>query len=151
MYCLAVNRRKPALDGADLVVSATTTSTPFVKDSWLVKGIDGLLHRQEPGDGKRSLQTRRQVRRRQLAALQEQIRHAAHDQRELSERKRSLRGVAGTVCQVEKPGRQSDEERIFIPAIGLVNQDIAMANTIYQSAVEKGIGTRLLRRTDLID
>jgi ornithine cyclodeaminase/alanine dehydrogenase-like protein (mu-crystallin family) len=24
-----------------------------------------------------------------------------------------------------------------------VNQDIAMANTIYQSAVEKGIGTRL--------
>ena len=43
----------------------------------------------------------------------------------------------------KKPGRQSDKERIFIRAIGLVNQDIAMANTIYQSAVEKGIGTRL--------
>jgi ornithine cyclodeaminase/alanine dehydrogenase-like protein (mu-crystallin family) len=43
----------------------------------------------------------------------------------------------------KKPGRQSDKERIFIRAIGLVNQDIAMANTIYQSAVGKGIGTRL--------
>jgi ornithine cyclodeaminase/alanine dehydrogenase-like protein (mu-crystallin family) len=43
----------------------------------------------------------------------------------------------------KKPGRQSDKERIFIRAIGLVNQDIAMANAIYQSAVEKGIGTRL--------
>jgi ornithine cyclodeaminase/alanine dehydrogenase-like protein (mu-crystallin family) len=43
----------------------------------------------------------------------------------------------------KKPGRESDKERIFIRAIGLVNQDIAMANTIYQSAMEKGIGTRL--------
>ena len=43
----------------------------------------------------------------------------------------------------KKPGRESDKERIFIRAIGLVNQDIAMANAIYQSAVEKGIGTRL--------
>jgi ornithine cyclodeaminase/alanine dehydrogenase-like protein (mu-crystallin family) len=43
----------------------------------------------------------------------------------------------------KKPGRQSDKERIFVRAIGLVNQDIAMANTIYQSALEKGIGTTL--------
>ena len=43
----------------------------------------------------------------------------------------------------KKPGRQSDQERIFIRAIGLVNQDIAMADHIYRSALEKGIGTRL--------
>jgi ornithine cyclodeaminase/alanine dehydrogenase-like protein (mu-crystallin family) len=43
----------------------------------------------------------------------------------------------------KKPGRQSDRERIFIRAIGLVNQDIAMADSIYQSALEMGIGTRL--------
>ena len=35
----AVESTEAALDGADLVVSATTTSTPFVKDSWLAKGI----------------------------------------------------------------------------------------------------------------
>jgi ornithine cyclodeaminase/alanine dehydrogenase-like protein (mu-crystallin family) len=43
----------------------------------------------------------------------------------------------------KKPGRESAKERIFIRAIGLVNQDIAMANAIYQSALDKGIGTRL--------
>jgi ornithine cyclodeaminase/alanine dehydrogenase-like protein (mu-crystallin family) len=43
----------------------------------------------------------------------------------------------------KKPGRQSDRERIFIRAIGLVNQDIAMADHIYRTALEKGIGTRL--------
>jgi ornithine cyclodeaminase/alanine dehydrogenase-like protein (mu-crystallin family) len=42
-----------------------------------------------------------------------------------------------------KPGRQSDRERIFIRAIGLVNQDIAIADHIYRAALEKGIGTRL--------
>ena len=43
----------------------------------------------------------------------------------------------------KKPGRQSDRERIFIRAIGLVNQDIAMADHIYRTALEKGIGTPL--------
>jgi N-[(2S)-2-amino-2-carboxyethyl]-L-glutamate dehydrogenase len=43
----------------------------------------------------------------------------------------------------KKPGRQSDRERIFIRAIGLVNQDIAMADHIYRAALDKEIGTRL--------
>ena len=43
----------------------------------------------------------------------------------------------------KKPGRESDRERIFVRAIGLVNQDIALAHEIYQRALEKGIGTRL--------
>jgi ornithine cyclodeaminase/alanine dehydrogenase-like protein (mu-crystallin family) len=43
----------------------------------------------------------------------------------------------------KKPARQSDRERILIRAIGLVNQDIAMANWIYRAALEKKVGTRL--------
>src|ERR1041384_1184654 len=42
----------------------------------------------------------------------------------------------------KKSSRESDKERIFIRAIGLVNQDIVMANAIYQSTPKKGIGTR---------
>jgi ornithine cyclodeaminase/alanine dehydrogenase-like protein (mu-crystallin family) len=47
------------------------------------------------------------------------------------------------VLSGKKAGRQSDRERIFVRAIGLVNQDIAMADHIYRAALEKGIGTRL--------
>ncbi len=43
----------------------------------------------------------------------------------------------------KKPGRQSERERMFIRAIGLVNQDIAMADMIYRAALAKGLGTRL--------
>jgi ornithine cyclodeaminase/alanine dehydrogenase-like protein (mu-crystallin family) len=42
-----------------------------------------------------------------------------------------------------KAGRESPRERIFIRAIGLVNQDVALADHIYRGALENGIGTRL--------
>jgi ornithine cyclodeaminase/alanine dehydrogenase-like protein (mu-crystallin family) len=43
----------------------------------------------------------------------------------------------------KKPARESERERIFIRAIGLVNQDIALANYICNSAMERGAGTVL--------
>ena len=137
-----VESTEEALKGADLVVSATTTSTPFVKDSWLDAGItvysigkhqemesavyknadkfvvDSWLHCKNKSDMQRLLK-----------------------ENFLSEK--DLYAELPELLSGKKPGRQSDKERIFIRAIGLVNQDIAMANAIYQSAVEKGIGTDL--------
>ena len=131
-----------ALKGADLVVSATTTSTPFVKESWLGAGItvysigknqemesdvykksdkfvvDSWLHCKNKSDMKRLLK-----------------------ENFLSEK--DLYAELPELLSGKKSGRESDKERIFVRAIGLVNQDIAMANAIYQSALEKGIGTRL--------
>jgi ornithine cyclodeaminase/alanine dehydrogenase-like protein (mu-crystallin family) len=131
-----------ALNGADLVVSATTTSTPFVKESWLGPGVtfysigkhqevdssvyknadkfvvDSWLHCKNKSDMQRMLK-----------------------EDYLSEK--DLYAELPELLSGKKPGRQSDQERIFIRAIGLVNQDISMADHIYRSALEKGIGTRL--------
>jgi len=139
---VASESTEAALDGADVVISATTTSTPFIKESWLGEGVtvysigkhqelessvyknadkfvvDSWLHCKNKSDMQRLLKEN---------YLGEKDLHA-----ELPEL------LAG-----KKPGRQSDKERIFIRAIGLVNQDIAMAEHIYRSALEKGIGTRL--------
>ena len=138
----AVESTEEALQGADLVVSATTTSTPFVKDAWLGAGstvysigkhqemesavyknadkfvVDSWVHCKNKSDMQRLLK-----------------------ENFLSEK--DLYAELPELLSGKKPGRQSDNERIFIRAIGLVNQDIAMANMIYQSAVENGIGTRL--------
>jgi ornithine cyclodeaminase len=57
--------------------------------------------------------------------------------------KKDLYAELPEILAGKKPGRQSDRERIFIRAIGLVNQDIAMANWIYQRALEMGVGARL--------
>lgn len=137
-----VESTEEALKGADVVISATTTSTPFVKESWLGEGItvysigkhqemessiyknadkfvvDSWLHCKNKSDMQRMLK-----------------------ENYLSEK--DLYAELPELLSGKKAGRQSDKERVFIRAIGLVNQDIAMANTIYQSALEKGIGTRL--------
>jgi len=131
-----------ALLGADVVISATTTSTPFVKESWLGAGstvysigkhqemestvyknadkfvVDSWLHCKNKSDMQRMLKENFLSEGDLYAELPELL--------------------AG-----KKPGRQSDNERIFIRAIGLVNQDIALAQHIYQQALAQGVGTRL--------
>jgi len=138
----AFDSTEQALQDADLVVSATTTSTPFVKDSWLGAGItvysigknqevesevyknvdkfvvDSWLHCKNKSDMQRMLKENYLSEKDLYAELPELL--------------------AG-----KKPARQSDRERILIRAIGLVNQDIAMANHIYHRALETGVGTRL--------
>ena len=137
-----VESTEEALKGADVVVSATTTSTPFVNESWLGAGItvysigknqemesevykncdkfvvDSWLHCKNKSDMQRLLK-----------------------ENFLSEK--DLYAELPDLLSGKKPGRQSDKERIFIRAIGLVNQDIAMANWIYRAALEKSVGTRL--------
>ena len=43
----------------------------------------------------------------------------------------------------QKPGRESQDERVLIHTVGLVSQDVALANFVYRKALEKGMGTRL--------
>ncbi|HYT54214.1 MAG TPA: ornithine cyclodeaminase family protein [Verrucomicrobiae bacterium] len=137
-----VDSTEEALKGADLVVSATTTSTPFVKASWLGAGItvysigknqemesevyksadkfivDSWVHCKNKSDMQRMLQ-----------------------ENFLSEK--DLYAELPELLSGKKPARQSERERIFIRAIGLVNQDIALADHIYRRALEKDVGTRL--------
>jgi len=137
-----VESTEAALKGADVAISATTSSTPFVKESWLGEGItlysigkhqemessiyknadkfvvDSWLHCKNKSDMQRMLKENFLSEKDLYAELPELL--------------------AG-----KKPARQSDRERIFIRAIGLVNQDIALAHHIYQRALEAGVGTRL--------
>jgi alanine dehydrogenase len=137
-----VDSTEKALAGADLVVSATTTSTPFVKDSWLGAGttVYSIGKNQE-------MET--EVYTRSDKFVVDSWLHCKNKsdmQRLLKENFLSEKDLYAELPELlsgKKSGRESDKERIFIRAIGLVNQDIAMANAIYQSALEKGIGTRL--------
>jgi alanine dehydrogenase len=137
-----VESTEQALRGADVVIAATTTATPFVKEAWLEAGItvysigknqemessvyknfdkfvvDSWLHCKNKSDMQRMLKENYLTQNDLYAELPELL--------------------AG-----KKPARQSGGERIFIRAIGLVNQDIALANYVYLAALQSGIGTRL--------
>jgi ornithine cyclodeaminase/alanine dehydrogenase-like protein (mu-crystallin family) len=137
-----VESTEQALKGADVVISATTTPTPFVKEAWLDEGItfysigknqevessvyknsdkfvvDSWIHCKNKSDMQRMLKENYLTRNDLYAELPE-------------------------LLSGKKPARQSNHERIFIRAIGLINQDVALANYIYLSALERAIGTRL--------
>ena len=131
-----------ALKGADLVISATTTATPFVRDSWLAPGTTVYSigkHQEMESSVYKSAD-------KFVVDSWEHCKNKSDIQRMLKENYLSEKDLYAELPELlsgKKPARQSDRERIFVRAIGLVNQDIAMADMIYRSAMEKGLGTRL--------
>jgi ornithine cyclodeaminase/alanine dehydrogenase-like protein (mu-crystallin family) len=139
---LAIESTEEALRGADLVVSATTTSTPFVKDAWLDEGITVY------SIGKHQEMESAVYQKADKFVVDSWVhcKNKSDMQRLLSENylsEKDLYAELPDLLSGKKAARQSEGERIFIRAIGLVNQDIALANYIYQSALENGVGTVL--------
>jgi ornithine cyclodeaminase/alanine dehydrogenase-like protein (mu-crystallin family) len=137
-----VESTEEALSGADLVVSATTTSTPFVKDNWLGEGITvysiGKNQEMESEFYKRADKF--------VVDSWAHCKNKSDMQRLLKEEfisEKDLYAELPELLSGKKPTRQSEKERIFIRAIGLVNQDVALANHIYDCAAAKRVGTVL--------
>ena len=138
----AVESTEEALEGADLVVSATTTSTPFVKDAWLGAGITvySIGKNQEMESDVYKKADKFVVDSWLHCKNKSDMQHLLKENF-LSEK--DLYAELPELLSGKKPARQSERERIFIRAIGLVNQDVALANYIYQAALERGVGTGL--------
>jgi ornithine cyclodeaminase/alanine dehydrogenase-like protein (mu-crystallin family) len=137
-----VESTEEALRGADIIVSATTTSAPFVQDSWLGDGITvysiGKHQEMESAFYKKADKF--------VVDSWEHCKNKSDMQRMLKENYLNERDIYAELPELlagKKPARESVRERIFIRAIGLVNQDIALAKHIYDSALESDIGTRL--------
>ena len=139
---IAADSAEEALKGADMVISATTTSEPFVREAWLEAGVFvySIGKHQEMDDA---------VYKKFDKFVVDSWEHC----KKKSDLDRMLRQGLLTRDDVyaelpeiiagNKPGRASDAERIFMRAIGLVNQDIAIADWVYRRALEKGAGTVL--------
>jgi ornithine cyclodeaminase len=54
-----------------------------------------------------------------------------------------IRGNLGQIITGEKPGRQTDQQKIFFNPIGMGIHDLSEAHRVYQNALRMGIGTRL--------
>jgi ornithine cyclodeaminase/alanine dehydrogenase-like protein (mu-crystallin family) len=137
-----VDSTTDALKGADLVVSATTTATPFVKDGWLGEGVTvysiGKHQEMESEVYKKADKF--------VVDSWEHCKNKSDLQRMLKEKYLSENDLYAELPEIlagKKSGRDSDRERILIRAIGLVNQDIALADWIYRRALETNAGTRL--------
>lgn len=131
-----------ALKGADLAVSATTTAEPFVRERWLGEGVTvysiGKNQEIESDFYKKADKF--------IVDSWAHCKNKSDMQRLLKENYLSEKDLYAELPELlsgKKPARQSARERIFIRAIGLVNQDIALANHIYRESLEKKVGMRL--------
>ncbi|HEU4341967.1 MAG TPA: saccharopine dehydrogenase NADP-binding domain-containing protein [Candidatus Binatia bacterium] len=137
-----VDSTEEALKGADIVLSATTTSSPFVEDHWLGEGVTVY----SIGKNQEMASSFYKKADKFVFDSWQHCKNKSDMQRMLKENYLSEKDIYAELPELlagKKPGRQSDRERIFIRAIGLVNQDIALADWIYRRAIERGIGTRL--------
>ena len=138
----AVDSTEEALRGADMVISATTTLQPFVRDEWLEKGVFvySIGKHQEMEDAVYKKADKFVV------DSWEHCKKKSDLERMLKDgflTKNDLYAELPDLIAGRKPGRESDQERIFMRAIGLVNQDIAIADWVYRRALEVGAGTAL--------
>ena len=140
----AVDTPQEAVEGADVIVTATVADEPIVKDAWVKPGSlfahvgsyqeeeeavvvnadmlvvddwETVLHRETPILAKMFLAGR------------------------LSEA--DIHADLGEIILGRKPGRRAESERIIYAPIGMGSEDVAVGWEVYRLAQEKGLGRRL--------
>lgn len=133
-----------ALDGADLIVSATTTDEPIVRREWISAGA----HLNLVGS---SIPNAREVDSETMAAVslfvdrRESTINEAGDYllaaREGVIGPNHIRAEVGEVLKGDRPGRTSPEEITCFKSLGLAIEDLFAAEYLYRKARELNVGT----------
>jgi alanine dehydrogenase len=133
----AVDQTRDAVEGADLVLTATSATSALLEDPWVGPGtVVASVGTAEPGrDLARTadllvVDSREQLRKELIAEYGED----APD------------WVDATVAEVvtgSHPGRTDPSQRVVIITEGIASQDIAVAHLAYRRAVERDLGHSL--------
>jgi ornithine cyclodeaminase len=133
-----------AVEGADIIVTVTVADEPIVKNAWVKPGSlfvhVGSYQEEEEAvvthSDKIVVDDWEAVLHRETPILAKMYLSG-----ELTEA--NIHASLGEIVQGKKPGRQSDEERIFFAPIGMAMEDVAVAYEVYRRAKARGIGRRL--------
>ena len=139
---IVVDSVEMAFEGADIITTQTTARSPFVKDEWVPKGSYYAHMSVTEGEDAVFLNTNRLVVD-NWATLRTWDFFPAT--RLCNEGKLSEENIVdiGEILLGKKPARISTEERILFANLGMGCLDITIANRIYKSAKEKGLGQKL--------
>lgn len=140
---------KAAMEDADILVTATSAQAPLLKAEWVKPGafyshVGGWEDEYE------------------VVSQSDKI--VCDDWQTVTHRTQTLsrmykEGLIGNqdlhadlheLVSGDKPGRESDEERIYFNAVGLSFLDVAIALTMYKRAKEAGVGQSLELQHEMI-
>jgi alanine dehydrogenase len=141
---IPVNTPKEAVKGCDIVLTATSSSTPVFDGKWL-----------EPGTHVSAIGAHHGPGRKELNATTIKVSKLVVDQREacLAEAGDIIDPIVdgiitedhiyaelGELVMNQKPGRTSEDEITVFKSVGIAVQDIATAIRAYDLAKKNGIG-----------
>jgi alanine dehydrogenase len=143
---VAVESAQDAVQGSDLVIAATTASTPLIHGDWLEPGT----HVNAIGANtrtKRELDASCFERARVVADSREEVLHESGDLRDAVETGRVTSDVVyaelGELAAGLQQGRSSAEEITIFKSVGVALQDVAVAAFLFEVAQRFDIGTQL--------
>jgi N-[(2S)-2-amino-2-carboxyethyl]-L-glutamate dehydrogenase len=126
---------------ADIVVTATTSVSPIIKEDYFKEGVfysqvGGYECEAEAVSGfdKFVVDNWEEVLHRDIFTI-------AHMHKDGKFKKENLHSTIGEIINNKKPGRENDKERIMFSPIGMGAEDVMVASRIYRQAMKNDIGT----------
>jgi ornithine cyclodeaminase len=133
---------RDAVAGADIVVTATTSSQPVLRREWLAAGTHvNAVGACVPGD--REIDSATMAEAALFADSRESVRNEAGDYL-LAEQEgvvNPVRAEVGELLIGAVPGRGGDDEITLFESLGLAAEDLAAASYLYEKATRLGAGT----------
>jgi ornithine cyclodeaminase len=138
---------REAVEGADVIVTATSAREPVLEHAWLTEGA----HINAVGA---SMPTARELAVETVAAAalfcdsRESVRHEAGEFRLASEQgaiggEDHIRAELGEVLAGTAPGRSGDDELTLFRSLGIGVEDLAAALVAVEQARRRGLGTEV--------
>jgi alanine dehydrogenase len=132
---IAADSAEAAVRGADVIVVATSATTPLLKGEWLSPGVHiNAVGATRPNwrelDDEVLRRSRIYVESREAASKESGDVIAAG----------GIFAELGEVIAGSKPGRQSDDEITLYKSVGVAIEDVVAANLVYQHAIGRDAG-----------
>jgi len=142
------NNVKEAVEGCDILVTATPVTQPIVKNEWITAGMHiNAIGADAPG--KEELDPEILRRAKVVVDDYEQACHYGELNVPFSKgifRREQIYAELGEIIAGKKAGRTSDEEMTVFDSTGLAIQDLAAATLVYEKAKKLG----LINEVDLL-
>ncbi len=136
------NSPRQAVQGADLIITVTPSTTPIVLDEWVTDGVHiNAIGADSPG--KQELDPKIVARAKVIVDSIDQCVERGEIQTAVRAgmlRKEAIYAELADIILGRKEGRVTSKEITLFDATGLAVQDITTAYTVYTLARQKGIG-----------
>lgn len=135
-----------AVRGANVIVLATSSSTPVIQNQWVAPGalvISLGAYRPEMRELDPALVARARVIVDSRAAALVEAGDIVQGIREGRWRDTHIAGELGEVIQGRVPGRTAADEVVVFKSLGMAVEDVAAAQLAYVRARERGIGREI--------